>query len=251
MSNLAIGIDIGGTGIKAAVVDLDTGTLATERRRLLTPQPALPKAVAKTVARLFEQEELRAPQLVGAGFPAVVKDGVALTAANVDKSWIGTNVAETIGAAIGRTVTAFNDADAAGLAELRFGAGKDVRGMVAMITLGTGIGCALFLNGTLVPNTELGHIQIRGKDAERRAAASVRERKKLTWKEWSGRVEEYLNALDALIWPDLIIIGGGVSATPEKFIPRLQCRPKVVAATLGNDAGIIGAALHAAEAGTQ
>jgi len=243
----ALGIDIGGTGIKAATVDLDKGTLATLRKRLKTPRPATPKAIARTIRELVDSEELREPEIVGAGFPAAIKEGIVLTAANVDPRWIGEDASALIGSATGRPTVVLNDADAAGVAEVRFGAGKGVAGVVLMITLGTGIGCGLFFNGELFPNTELGHIEVRGKDAERRASESARERKDLSWASWAKRVEEYLQAIDRLVWPDLVIIGGGVSATPEKFLPRIRIRPKLVAATLGNDAGIIGAAMYAAE----
>ena len=240
-----IGIDIGGTGIKAAVVDVDQGRLMTERRRILTPRPAAPAPMTKAMNELLSSPEFEGHAMAGAGFPGAIKRDIIHSAPNLDRKWMGIDGAATIGAAIGRTVSLLNDADAAGLAEVRFGAGMGHEGVIAMVTLGTGIGCGLFVDGMLVPNTELGHIEIRGKDAERRAAASVRERKKLTWKVWSVRVEEYLNALDRLIWPDLIIIGGGVSATPEKFLPRIKTRVKVVPAALGNDAGIIGAAMWA------
>ncbi|MGH2633119.1 MAG: polyphosphate--glucose phosphotransferase [Tepidiformaceae bacterium] len=243
----ALGIDIGGTGIKAAVVDLEHGTLATQRKRLKTPHPATPKAVAQTIQKLVDDDELRAPQLVGAGFPAAIKDGHVLSAANVDRKWIGPDAAALISTATGRRTVVLNDADAAGLAAIRFGAGKGVDGVVLMITLGTGIGCGLFFNGALFPNTELGHVQVRGKDAELRASESVREKKDLSWRAWARRVQEYLDVIDRLLWPDLVIIGGGVSATPEKFLPRIHIRPKLVAATLGNEAGIIGAAMYAAE----
>lgn len=244
----ALGIDIGGTGIKAAVVDLEKGTLATQRKRLKTPHPATPKAVMQTVQALLNDDELREPQIVGAGFPAAIKDGHVLTAANVDPKWIGQDAAALLTTATGRHTTVLNDADAAGVAEVRFGAGKGVDGVVLMITLGTGIGCGLFFKGRLFPNTELGHIEVRGKDAELRASEAVRVAKGLSWGAWAKRVQEYLNVLDRLIWPDLVIIGGGVSATPEKFLPKIHIRPKLVAATLGNDAGIIGAAIYASEA---
>lgn len=244
---LGVGIDIGGTGIKVAAVDLDEGRLASERRRVLTPQPATPKAVARVIGEMLQHDDIRGPAIVGAGFPAVVKSGTILTAANVAQNWIGTDAGSLLSAVAGRTVYMLNDADAAGLAEVRFGAGRGQMGEVIMVTLGTGIGTGMFVDGKLVPNSELGHIEVRCKDAELRAAASVRVRKKLSWKTWAANVEEYLNALDRLIWPDLIIIGGGVSAEPEKFLPLIKTRCRVVPAKLGNDAGIIGAALYAAE----
>jgi polyphosphate glucokinase len=242
-----MGVDIGGTGIKGAPVDLDKGELAGERVRIVTPKPATPKAVADVVADVVSHFGWVGP--VGATFPAVVKNGVALTAANVDKEWIGADAADLFAQRLGAPVTVLNDADAAGLAEMRYGAGRDKSGVVVMITLGTGIGCGMFVDGRLVPNTELGHIEIGGKDAERIAADSVRERKKLSWKKYAARVEDYLRRLDALIWPDLVIIGGGASKKADQFLPRIHVRPPVVPALLQNEAGIVGAALAANEAG--
>jgi polyphosphate glucokinase len=244
--NIVMGVDIGGTGIKGAPVDIDKGELAGERFRILTPQPATPKAVADVVGEVVEHFDWKGP--VGATFPAVVKDGMTLSAANVDKEWIGANADQIFTDRLGCPVTVLNDADAAGLAEMRFGAGRDRSGVVIVVTLGTGIGCGLFLDGKLVPNAELGHIEIDGKDAETMAADSVRERKELSWKKYAGRVELYLRTLDALLWPDLIIIGGGASKKAEKFLPLIDVRPQVVAAALQNEAGIVGAALAAADA---
>ena len=241
-----MGVDIGGTGIKGAPVDLDKGVLTEDRLRILTPQPATPKAVADVVAEVVNHFGWVGP--VGATFPAVVKQGVALSAANVDREWIGTDAAALFTQRLGSPATVVNDADAAGLAEMRYGAGAGRSGVVVMITLGTGIGCGMFVDGKLVPNTELGHIEIDGKDAERLAADSVRERKELSWKKYAERVEEYLRRLDALIWPDLVIIGGGASKKAEKFLPLIDVRPEVVPAALQNEAGIVGAALAAAEA---
>ncbi|HEV3226704.1 MAG TPA: ROK family protein [Acidimicrobiales bacterium] len=246
-TNIVMGVDIGGTGIKGAPVDLDKGELAGERVRIVTPKPATPKAVADVVADVVSHFGWVGP--VGATFPAVVKNGVALTAANVDKEWIGADAADLFAQRLGAPVTVLNDADAAGLAEMRYGAGRDKSGVVVMITLGTGIGCGMFVDGRLVPNTELGHIEIGGKDAERIAADSVRERKKLSWKKYAARVEDYLRRLDALIWPDLVIIGGGASKKADQFLPRIHVRPPVVPALLQNEAGIVGAALAANEAG--
>ena len=241
-----MGVDIGGTGIKGAPVDIEKGELAGERFRILTPHPATPKAVADVVGEVVEHFTWNGP--VGATFPAVVKDGVTLSAANVDKEWIGANADELFTQRLNMPVTVLNDADAAGLAEMRFGAGRGRSGVVIMVTLGTGIGCGMFLDGKLVPNTELGHIEIGGKDAETMAADSVRERKELSWKKYAGRVEQYLRKLDALLWPDLIIIGGGASKKAEKFLPLIDVRPEVVPAKLQNEAGIVGAALAAADA---
>lgn len=242
-TGVKLGIDIGGTGIKGAPVDLEKGELTTERFRLLTPKPATPEAVAKTVAEVVKHFGYEGR--VGCTFPAVVKHGVVHTASNVDKSWIGTDARAAFEEATGCTFTITNDADCAGVAEMQFGAGAGRMGVVIVATLGTGIGTAVFHDGKLLPNTELGHIEIRGKDAEDRAADSVREAKKLDWKQWAKRVDEYLDQLESLMWPDLVIIGGGVSKKGEKFIPLLTPRCEIVAAKLLNEAGIVGAALTA------
>ena len=241
-----MGVDIGGTGIKGAPVDIERGSLADDRFRILTPSPSTPKAVADVVAEVVEHFDWKGR--IGATFPAVVKDGVTLSAANVDEEWVGANAADLFSQRLGTPVTVLNDADAAGMAEMRFGAGRDQKGVVVIITLGTGIGCGMFVGGRLVPNTELGHIEIDGKDAETIAADSVRERKDLSWKKYAQRVETYLQRLDALIWPDLIIIGGGASKKADQLLPHIDVRPPVVPAKLQNEAGIVGAALAAGEA---
>jgi len=238
-----LGIDIGGTGIKGAPVDTQTGSLVEDRHRILTPQPATTDAVAGVVAQLSKHFDWKGP--IGAAFPAVVRQGIVGSAANVDASWIGVDVSAVLRSATGADVTVVNDADAAGLAEMEFGAGRHRHGTVLMTTLGTGIGSALFVGGTLVPNTELGHLQIRGKDAEHRASEIVREREGLSWKQWAKRLNEYFAALESLLWLDLIIIGGGVSKKHEKFLPLLETRAEVVPAELFNEAGIVGAALAA------
>ncbi len=243
-SGIKFGIDIGGTGIKGAPVDLENGTLTAERYRLLTPKPATPDAVADEVAQIVKHFGYQGA--IGCTFPGVVKHGVVQTAANVDKSWIGADARARFEDATGCTFTVTNDADCAGVAEMKYGAGAGRLGVVVIVTLGTGIGTAVFHDGVLLPNTELGHLEIRGKDAETRAADSARERKALDWKKWATRVDEYLDRLEALMWPDLIIIGGGVSKKGEKFIPLLTPRCEVVAAKLQNEAGIVGAALTAA-----
>jgi len=243
-----MGVDVGGTGVKGAPVDVEKGTLTDERFRVLTPKPATPGAVADVVADVVDHFGWVGP--IGATFPAVVKNGVALSAANVDKKWVGTDAAALFSQRLGSPTVVLNDADAAGLAEMRFGAGLDQHGVVLMITLGTGIGCGMFVDGTLVPNTELGHIEIDGKDAELTTSELVRERKKLSWKRYAQRVERYLQRLDALLWPDLIIIGGGASKKADRFLPRITVRPPVVPAKLQNEAGIVGAALAAAEVGS-
>jgi polyphosphate glucokinase len=241
-----LGIDIGGTGIKGAPVDIERGTLTADRYRLLTPKPAVPAAVADVVAEVVAKFGGDGP--IGATFPAVIHGGVAESAANVDKSWIGEDVAKRLGKSVGRPFVVLNDADAAGLAEMRFGAGRNKQGVVMMVTLGTGIGTALFVDGTLVPNTELGHLELRGKEAEKRASEVVREDKKLSWKKWGGRVDEYLRHLEMLFSPDLFVIGGGISKKATKFFGYLKTRAPIVPAQLLNEAGIVGAAVAAVEA---
>jgi polyphosphate glucokinase len=239
-----LGIDIGGTGIKGAPVDVKTGELLAPRERILTPNPATPDAVAGVVGELFRHFDWTGP--AGATFPAVIKDGVARTAANVDQGWIGTDASALFTKACGAPVTVLNDADAAGIAEMEFGVGKGRGGVVIMTTLGTGIGSALFVDGDLVPNTELGHVEVRGKDAEKRASEIVREREGLTWEKWAKRLDEYYAVLEALFSPDLIIVGGGVSKKADKFLPLLHTQAEIVAAQLQNEAGIVGAAIAAA-----
>jgi polyphosphate glucokinase len=244
-----LGIDIGGTGIKGAPVDLDTGQLVTERRKIATPQPSTPEAVTEVVKELAASFGWTGT--TGATFPGVVRAGTVASAANLDKTWIGTDAAAAFGKAIGTGVTVLNDADAAGLAEMTFGAGQGEHGTVLMITFGTGVGSALFTGGLLVPNTELGHIEIRGKDAEKRASERGKEAHGWSWKEWATRVDEYMQHMEALLSPDLIIVGGGISKESEKWVPLLTgVRARIVTATLQNDAGIVGAAMAAAGIGT-
>ncbi|MFN2269346.1 MAG: polyphosphate--glucose phosphotransferase [Anaerolineae bacterium] len=238
-----LGIDIGGTGIKGALVDVETGELVAERYRLLTPDPSTPKKVAATVAEVVRHFDWHGP--VGCGFPAVVKHGVVHTAANVSDKWIGTDAEALLGEATRCPVTMINDADAAGLAEMRFGAGRNQDGIVLLITLGTGIGTAIFVSGHLLPNTEMGHIEIEGKDAEEWAAEIVRKQQGLSWKNWGKQVDKYLKAMEALIWPDLIIVGGGASKKHERFFPYFTVQTPVVPAEMLNEAGIVGAALAA------
>lgn len=240
-----LGIDIGGSGIKGAVVNLDTGEFVTDRLRISTPQPAIPKAVATVVGEIAQHFEWK--DAIGCTFPAVVKHGVTLSAANVDNTWIGANAREIIEEATGTKVIVLNDADAAGIAEMKFGAGRDKSGLVIMITLGTGIGTAFFMNGILIPNTEFGHLKIRGKDAEHRASDKIRTDEQLSWKKWGKRLSEYLQNLEFLFTPDLFIIGGGVSKKYEKFFPYLMCNTEIVPAQLRNEAGIVGAAMAASE----
>ena len=242
-SGTVIGIDIGGTGIKGAPVDLATGALTTSRIRLLTPLPATPPAVAGVVATLVEQLDVDGP--IGMTLPGVVTGGVMRTAANIDKQWLGLDAVDLFGTATGRRVAVVNDADAAGVAEVKFGAGAGRSGTVMMVTLGTGIGSALFVDGALVPNTELGHLHLHHGEAEDWAADSVREREDLSWEEFAHRVEQYLQLVQGLFWPDLIIVGGGVSKKADKFLPLIHVDTEVVAAAMQNDAGIVGAAMIA------
>jgi polyphosphate glucokinase len=236
-----LGIDIGGSGIKGAPVDTQRGKLLAKRYRIVTPQPATPAAVADAVAKVVRRFHWKGP--VGCALPAVIKRRRLCTAANISRDWLGVDAYRLLGRATGRRVSVINDADAAGYAEMHFGAGRRRTGLVIMVTLGTGIGTALFINGHLVPNTELGHLTLRGEDAERRAAESVRVAKHLSWKKWSHRVDAYLHLLQGYFWPDLFIIGGGVSKKWRKFVPRLTLPTPVIQARLRNDAGIIGAAL--------
>lgn len=239
-----LGIDIGGSGIKGAVVDTEAGRLVTERQRIPTPQPATPTAVADTVVELVKQIGWKGP--LGCTFPAIVEHGIVHSAANVDKSWIETPGEALFSERTGLPVTLINDADAAGIAEMAHGAGKGEAGTVLMLTFGTGIGSALFIENTLVPNTELGHIFLpNGKEAERYAADRIREEKELSWEKWANRLNKLLAYLDALFSPDLYIIGGGVSKKHAQFLPLLQSKARLVPATLLNEAGIVGAAMAA------
>jgi polyphosphate glucokinase len=238
-----LGIDIGGTGIKGAPVETDSGVLLVERYRIPTPEGAKPAPVAEVVAQLARHFDWHAP--IGCGFPAVIRTGVAESAANINSKWIGTDVAKLFSEATQCPVYVLNDADAAGLAEVAFGAGKDTPGVVLMITIGTGLGSGLFIDGKLVPNTELGHIEIESDDAELFASDAVRKQQDLSWKKWAKRLDKYLITLDNLFSPDLIILGGGAVKKQDQFMPLLTVRTKIVPAQLGNDAGIVGAALAA------
>jgi polyphosphate glucokinase len=238
-----LGIDVGGSGIKGAPVDTETGEMTAPRHRIPTPIPAKPRAVADVVGEIVKHFEWQGP--VGCGFPAVVRDGVTLTAANIHPRWIEKKASALFAEVTGCPVVVVNDADAAGLAEMAFGAGRGHRGVVLMVTIGTGLGTAIFTGGQLLPNTEFGHMQIRGKDAEKRASDAVRQEKKLTWKQWAKRFDEFLVSMEQLIWPDLIILGGGVSKKAEKFIPLLTVQTEVVPAQMLNEAGIVGAAMAA------
>jgi len=239
------GVDVGGSGIKGCTVDLRSGSLEDARVRVPTPVPATPAAVAEVVAAITSEFGWHGP--MGVTLPSVIKRGVALTAAHLDPAWKGLAANKLFSKACGVPVVVLNDADAAGLAEMRSGAGRDHDGVVVLLTFGTGIGTALFVDGELVPNTELGHLQVDGADAEIRAAASARDDEALSWADWAPRVSRYLQVLEDLVWPDLIIAGGGVSKKADKWLSLLECRTPVVAAALRNDAGIVGAAAAAAE----
>jgi polyphosphate glucokinase len=232
MTTIGFGIDIGGSGIKGAPVDLETGLLAADRYKMATPQPSTPAAVAEVVAEVVAHYSWDGP--IGA---------------NVDKAWIGTDISAVLGASTRLPVRAINDADAAGLAEATFGAAKGHDGLVVVATLGTGIGTALIYRGLLIPNSELGHIELDGYDAETRASAGAREREELSWSKWAKRLERYFGAIEAYLWPDLFVVGGGVSRRAEKFLPLVHVRTPIVAATLHNEAGIVGAALAVAGVG--
>ena len=238
----ALGIDIGGSGIKAAPVDVTTGKLLADRLKVDTPRPALPDQVAAQVKELTTAFNWSGP--VGITFPGVVTGGVTRTAANLDPAWIGLNTAEFLAKATGNPVRVMNDADAAGVAEMTFGAGVGEQGTVLMLTFGTGIGSALFIKGILVPNTEFGHIEVRGRDAEDRASERAKQLHDLSWSKWAEHVDEYLQHIEAVLWPSLFIVGGGVSRQSEKWVPRLTgIRARIVPAAMLNDAGIVGAAM--------
>jgi len=236
-----LGIDVGGSGIKGAPVDVSKGTLLAPRFRIPTPKKASPKPVAKTVAMVAEHFKWDGP--IGCGFPAAVQHGIARTAANIDESWIGTDAAGLFSKKCNCPVNVINDADAAGLAEMAFGAGKGQAGVVLIVTIGTGLGTSIFTDGILLPNTELGHIEIDCEDAELMASDAARKRDDLSWKRWAERFDLYLTSLEKLVWPDLIILGGGASKKFDKFHHHLTGNAKIVPAATLNEAGIIGAAL--------
>lgn len=249
-----IGVDVGGSGIKGAPVDLKKGEFAEERIRIETPEESTPDAVGEVIAEIVDQilgkdgakGDSKVP--VGITVPAVVTRGLVRTAANIDRSWIGTDAVRLLTERLGRPVVVINDADAAGIGELEYGAGRGTTGLVIMTTLGTGIGTALINDGELVPNSELGHLRIDGEDAERSTSSAARENEDLSWEEWAERLQRYYARLEDLLWPDLFIVGGGVAKHADKYLPLLHLRAPIVAARLGNDAGIIGAALTASRA---
>lgn len=238
-----LGIDIGGSGIKGAPVNTKTGQLIKARHRIPTPEPATPKAVADVIKELVKHFNWEGP--VGCGFPAVIQNGVVRTAANIDKSWINTNARELFSKVTGQPVCVINDADAAGMAEIKFGAGKNFKGTILLITVGTGIGSVVFTNRKLLANSEFGHINLNGQDAELYASDAVRKNEGLEWDIWAKRFDEYLLEMERLLWPELIIIGGGVSKKKKKFFEHLTVKAKVVPAKLLNEAGLVGAALAA------
>jgi len=239
-----LGVDIGGSGVKGAPVDLATADFTADRFRLETPQPATPEAVTATFSDVVRQ--FTSEGAIGCTFPGIVQQGVIRSAVNMDETWVGTDAAARFSAATGRPVIVLNDADAAGLAEARFGAAKGRDGVVLVLTFGTGIGSALLNDGELVPNTEFGHLELDGEDAETRAAAAVREREDLSWEEWGLRVNRYLQHLEFLFTPDRFVVGGGVSKRFDRFADQIDVRAEVVPAQLRNQAGIVGAALVAA-----
>ena len=236
-----LGIDIGGSGVKGALVDTARGELVQERYRVPTPQPSDVGSVVEAVAQVAEKFD--GYDRVGVTFPGVVVDGVTRTAANVDKSWLDAPGARLFSERLGKPVSVLNDADAAGVAEVAFGAGRNVHGVVLLLTFGTGIGSALFLDGVLVPNTEFGHLELNGADAELHASDRIREEQDLHWEQWAGRVQDYLHVVERLLSPDLIILGGGVSKKADRFLPYVKVGAPVVPAVLQNNAGIVGAAM--------
>lgn len=242
-----IGVDFGGSGIKGAPVDLARGDFAAERLRIETPQPSTPDAVAEVLGELVGSFDDGGTSPVGVTVPGVVREGVVSTAANIDSSWIGVDAAALFSRATGRPVVAVNDADAAGVAESRYGAARGQRGLVVVTTLGTGIGSALLLDGVLVPNSELGHLEVDGHEAEKKAANSARERDDLSMPEWAERLQKYYATLEALFSPDLFVVGGGISKSAAEFLPLLDLKTQIIPALLLNRAGVVGAALYAAE----
>jgi polyphosphate glucokinase len=238
-----LGIDVGGSGIKGAPVETSSGDLLAERYRIKTPKGAQPEPVAETVAKISSYFDWRGA--IGIGFPAPIKGGVAMMAANISEKWVGVNADELFSKATGCPCTTLNDADAAGLAEMGFGAGRGQPGTVIVLTLGTGIGTAIFYRGKLLPNAEFGHLEINGKEAESRASDFARQRDDLSWKKYAKRLDRYLSAMEKLFWPDLFIVGGGISKEHESFLPLLTIDTPVVPAQQFNEAGIIGAALAA------
>ncbi|MEO7146723.1 MAG: polyphosphate--glucose phosphotransferase [Terrimesophilobacter sp.] len=249
MSDTAVGIDIGGTGIKGAIVDVVSGELLTDRMKLATPKGGKPEDNLDTVLELFDKlEDVAEDAPIGVCFPAIILNGHTMSAANISKDWVGLYAEEMFEKKLGRNITFVNDADAAGVAESRYGAAKGAMGLTILTTLGTGIGSAMIYDGVLIPNTEFGHLQLDGKDAEKSASVSAKERDDLSWKDWSKRLQRYYSHLEFIFSPDLFLVGGGISKSYEEFLPRLELRTKIIPAILRNNAGIIGCASLAAAA---
>jgi polyphosphate glucokinase len=238
-----LGIDVGGSGIKGAPVDTETGEMLAERIRIKTPKDAEPQPIADVVAEIARSFKWNGP--IGIGFPAPIKSGIAMMAANVSAKWVGTNADDLFTKTSGCDCTLINDADAAGLAEMKFGAGRGQPGTVIMLTLGTGIGTAIFYRGNLLPNTEFGHLDILGRDAEHRVSDAARQREEMTWKKYAKRLNRYLKEMEKLFWPDLFIVGGGISKESQRYLPLLSIQTPIIPAQLLNQAGIVGAALAA------
>ncbi len=244
---IGLGIDVGGTGTKAALVDLDTGALLSDRLSTPTPESATPETLGDAVAKLIEPLLSDSVEAIGMGFPAVVRRGVALSAVNVSTEFLYADIGAIFGERLGRPVWALNDSDAAAFGEGRFGAGRHHGGTIVVCTLGTGVGTGLVIDGQLVPNIELGCLTVRGKPAGQRVANSVRKRRKLTWEQWAADLQEFIDMVDEAVAPDLVVIGGGVSADAHRFLPLIRTRPVVVPARLRNNAGIVGAAAFAGD----
>lgn len=244
MEQIPLGIDFGGSGIKGALVDIEKGTLASDRHRIPTPEPATPERVSEVIRQIVTHFDYQG--VLGVAFPSAIQQGIVRTASNIDESWIGENAGALFSKTTGCAATVVNDADAAGLAEVRYGNGKDIKGVAIMVTVGSGLGTSLFINGQLVPNTELGHIHYKNKIAEHWASDATRKTEELSWKKWGKRFAKYLHYLENLFYPEIFIIGGGVSKKFEKFEEKLdRVRTPVVPAALENHAGIIGAAIEA------
>lgn len=247
MSDTAVGIDIGGTGIKGAIVDVASGELLTDRMKLATPKGGKPEDILDTVLELFDKlGDIADDARIGVCFPAIILNGHTMSAANISKDWVGLNAEEMFEKKLGRDITFVNDADAAGVAESRYGAAKGAMGLTILTTLGTGIGSAMIYDGVLIPNTEFGHLQLDGDDAEKSASVSAKEREDLGWKEWSKRLQRYYSHLEFIFSPDLFLVGGGISKSYKEFLPRLELRTTIIPAILRNNAGIIGCASLAA-----
>ncbi|MBB5631802.1 polyphosphate glucokinase [Cryobacterium mesophilum] len=243
MTTTAVGIDIGGTGIKGAIVDVATGELLTDRKKLATPDGGKPDDILDTVLALFDElGDVSADAPVGVCFPAIILNGRTMSAANVSKKWIGLEAEKLFEQKLGRDIHFVNDADAAGVAEARYGAAVGAKGLTILTTLGTGIGSAMLFNGVLIPNSELGHLELDGHDAEHLASTSAKEKDDLSWTEWAKRLQRYYEHLEFVFSPDLLLVGGGISKSSDEFLPLLKLRTPIKPAMLRNNAGIVGAA---------